>query len=92
MSSTRGRGAYRRRDSSGEVVDGVGEVAAITSRYWSASEVVGVGQSTRTGRGVCRRRVFRPAHGKIVQLVGLGGLTRLHRVGTLHGRKWKMAQ
>jgi hypothetical protein len=68
-----GGGAYRRRDSSGEASREVGEV---TSRYGSVSEVVRVGRSMCAGGGVRRRRVFRPAHGEIVQLVGFGGLTR----------------
>jgi hypothetical protein len=65
----KGGGAYRRRDSSGEVFREVGEVMAVTSRYGSASEVVGVGWSTCAGGGVRRRRVFRPAHGETIQLV-----------------------
>jgi hypothetical protein len=44
--------------------------------------MVGVGRSTCAGGGARRRRVFRPAHDVIVQLVSLGGLTRWHRGGT----------
>jgi hypothetical protein len=84
--STRGRGkgggAYRRRDSSGEASREVEEVTAVTLRYGSASEVVEVGRSTCAGRGVHQRRVLRPAHGEIVQLVGSGGLTKWHRGST----------
>jgi hypothetical protein len=49
---------------------------AVTSRYGSASEVVGVGRSTYAGGGVRRRRVLRPAHNEIIQLVDSGGLTK----------------
>jgi hypothetical protein len=38
--------------------------------------MVGVGQSTCAGGSAHRRRVFRPAHGTIVQLVISGGSTR----------------
>jgi hypothetical protein len=48
----------------------------VTSRYGSASEVVGDGRSTCAGGGIRRRRVLRPAHGEIVKLVGSGGLTK----------------
>jgi hypothetical protein len=72
----KGGGAYRRWDSSDEASREVGEVTAVTSRYGSASEVVEVGRSTCVGGGVRRRRVLRPAHGKIIQLVGSGGLTK----------------
>jgi hypothetical protein len=53
----------------------VGEVTAVMLTYGSASEVVGVGWSTCAGGEVRRRRVFWPAHGETVQLVGLEGLT-----------------
>jgi hypothetical protein len=72
----KGGGAYRQRDSSGEVSREVGEVTAVTLRYESSSKVVGVGRSTCTDGGVRQRRVLWPAHGDIVQLVGSGGLTR----------------
>jgi hypothetical protein len=65
----KGGGTYRRRDRSGEASREVGEVTTVTLRYGSASEVVGVGRSTCAGEGVRRRRVLRPAHGEIVQLV-----------------------
>jgi hypothetical protein len=64
------------------VVEDVGEVAAVTSMCGSTLGVVGVGRSTRAGEGVRRRRGLRPNHDEIVQLVGLKGLTRLHRGGT----------
>jgi hypothetical protein len=84
--STHGRGkgkeAYRWRDSSGKASREVGEVMAVTSRYGSASEMVGVDWSTCASGGVRRRRVLRPAHGEIVQLVGSGGLAKWRRGGT----------
>jgi hypothetical protein len=78
--STRGgekdSGAYRRRNSSGEVSREVGEVTAVTSRYGSASEMAGVGRSSCIGGGVHRRRVIRPAHGGMVQSVGSESFTK----------------
>jgi hypothetical protein len=64
------------------VAEGVGEVVMVMSMCESSPGMVGVGRSTCAGWGARRRRVFRSAHGAIVQLVGLGGLTRLHRGGT----------
>jgi predicted dehydrogenase len=96
----KGGGAYRRWDSSGEASREVGEVTAVTLRYGSASEVVGVGWSTCAGGGVRQRQVLWPAHGEIVQLVGSGGLTKWRRGGTreelengaetypVHVRRW----
>jgi hypothetical protein len=54
----------------------VEEVTAVTSRCGSASEMAGVGRSSCEGGGVRRRRVFRPAHDGIVQLVGSGSFTK----------------
>jgi hypothetical protein len=54
----------------------VGEVMAVTSRYVSALEMAGVGRSSCAGGGVRRQRVFRPAHGGIVQSVGSGSFTK----------------
>jgi hypothetical protein len=70
MKEERGRGAYRRRDCSGEVVEGVGEVLRVTAMCGSPSGMVGVGRSTCVGGGAHRRRGIRPAHGAIVQLNG----------------------
>ena len=39
----KGRGAYRRRDCSGEVVEGVGEVVTVTPMCGSSPGIVGVG-------------------------------------------------
>jgi hypothetical protein len=59
LNSTRGRrkggGAYRRRDSSGEVAEGVGEVLRVTAMCVSPSGMVGVGRSTCAGGGARRR-------------------------------------
>jgi hypothetical protein len=71
----RGRGAYRRRDCSGEVVEGVGEVLRVTAMCGSPLGMVGVGRSTCTGGGARRRRGIRPAHGAIVQLNGSESFT-----------------
>jgi hypothetical protein len=99
-SRRKGRKAYRRRDHSGEVTEGVGEVVTVTLMCGSSPGMVGVGRSTCAGGGVCRWRVFWPAHSVIVQLVSLGGLTRWHRGGTqkefengaetysVHVRRW----
>jgi hypothetical protein len=50
LNSTRGEGkgggAYRRRDCSDEVVEGVGEVVTVTSMCGSSPGMVGVGRST----------------------------------------------
>jgi hypothetical protein len=64
LNSTRGggkdRGAYRRRDCSGEVVEGVGEVMTGTQMCGSSPGIVGVGRSTCAGGGARRRRGLRP--------------------------------
>jgi hypothetical protein len=67
---------YRRRFSSGEVVDDVGEVMTVTSVYGSVSEMVRVGRSSRAGGATRWRRVIRPNHGGIVQSSELGSFTR----------------
>jgi hypothetical protein len=64
----RGRGAYRRRDFSGEVVEDVGEVLRVRAMCGSPSGMVGVGRSTCVGEDAHRRRGIRPAHGAIVQV------------------------
>ena len=66
----KGGGAYRRRDCSGEVVEGEGEVAGITTVCGTPSEMAGVGRSTRAGGDARRRRGVRPGHGEIEQLDG----------------------
>jgi hypothetical protein len=63
----RGGGAYRRRDCSGEVAEGVGEVLRVTAMCGSPSGMAGVGRSTCAGGEARRRRGVRPAHGAIVQ-------------------------
>jgi hypothetical protein len=59
LNSTRdgrkGGGAYRQRDCSGEVVEGVGEVLRIMAICGSPSGMVGVGRSTCAGGGARRR-------------------------------------
>jgi hypothetical protein len=64
----KGRGAYRRRDCSDEVVEGVGEVVTVTSMCGSSPGMVGVGRSTCAGGGARRRRGLRPIQGSRVQL------------------------
>jgi hypothetical protein len=63
----KGGGAYRRRDCSGEVAEGVGEVLKVTTMCGSSSGMVGVGRSTSTGGGACRRQGVRPIQGTIDQ-------------------------
>jgi hypothetical protein len=64
INSTSGRGkgggAYRRRDCSGEVVEGVGEVVRVMAMCGSPSGMVGVGWSTCAGGGAHRWRGVRP--------------------------------
>jgi hypothetical protein len=72
----RGRGAYRRRDYSGEVVEGVGEVLRVTAICGSSSGMVGVGRSTCAGGGARRRRGVRPNQGTIGQSNGSASFTR----------------
>jgi hypothetical protein len=64
----KGGGAYRRRDCSGEVVEGVGEVLTVTPMCGSSLVMVGVGRSTRVGGGARRWRGLRPNQGGTVQL------------------------
>jgi hypothetical protein len=64
----RGRGAYRRRDCSGEVVEDVGEVLGVTVMCGSPSGMVGVGRSTCASGDARRRQGIRPAHGAIIQV------------------------
>jgi hypothetical protein len=72
----RGEGAYQRRDCSGEVVEGVGEVLRITKMCGSPSGLVGVGRSTCAGGGARRRRGVWPNQGTIGQSNGSGSFTR----------------
>jgi hypothetical protein len=72
----RGGGAYRRRDCSGEVVEGVREVLRVTAMCGSPSGMVGVGRSTCAGGGARRRRGVRPNQGDTVQSNGSGSFTR----------------
>jgi hypothetical protein len=67
---------YRRRDCSGEVVEGVGEVLTVTPMCRSFPVMAGLGQSTCAGGRARRRRGIWPAHGAIVQLVSSRGSTR----------------
>jgi hypothetical protein len=72
----------------------------VTPMCGSSPGMVGVGRSTCADAWVRRRRVFRPPHGAIVQLVSSGGLTRGHRGDTrkefengaetypVHVRRW----
>jgi hypothetical protein len=71
----KGGGAYRLRDSSGEVSREVGEVTAVTSMCASSSEVTGVGGSTCVGGGVCRRQGLQPNHDDIARSSVLGRFT-----------------
>jgi hypothetical protein len=71
----RGRGAYRRRDYSSEVVEDVGEVLRVTTMCGSPSGMVGVGRSTCAGGDARRQRGIRPAHGAIVQSNGSESFT-----------------
>jgi hypothetical protein len=64
----RGRGAYRRRDCSGEVVEDVGEVLRVTVMCGSPSGMVGVGRSMCAGGDARQRRGIRPAHDATVQV------------------------
>ena len=56
------------------VID-VGEVTAVTSVCGSVLEMVGVGWSSRAGKGARRLRGFRSNHGGIAQSSELGSLT-----------------
>ena len=72
----KGGGAYRRRDCSGEVVEGEGEVLRVTAMCGSPSGMVGVGRSTCAGGGARRRRGVRPIQGIIDQSNGPESFTR----------------
>jgi hypothetical protein len=56
-------------------------VMVVTSRCGLASEMAGLGGSSCAGGGVHRRRVFRPTHGGIDQLIGSGSFTKGRRSG-----------
>jgi hypothetical protein len=71
----KGRGAYRRRDCSGEVVEDIGEVATVTMVCGPSPGMVGVGRSTCAGKGARRRRGIRPAYGEIAQSSESRGFT-----------------
>jgi hypothetical protein len=71
----KGRGAYRQRGCSGEVVEDVGEVSGITAMCWSSSGMVGVGRSACVGGDARRRRGIRPTYGAIGQLNGSDSFT-----------------
>jgi hypothetical protein len=63
----KGGGAYRRRDCSGEVAEGVGEVLRVTTMCGSPSGMVGVGRSACADGGARRWRGVRPIQGEIDQ-------------------------
>jgi hypothetical protein len=75
-SGRKGGGAYRRKDCSGEVAEGVGEVLRVTAMCGSLSGMVGVGRSTCSGGGARRRRGVRPIQGTIEQSNGSESFTR----------------
>jgi hypothetical protein len=79
LNSTRGgrkgEGAYRRRDCSGEVAEGVGEVLRVTAMCGLPSGMVGVGRSTCAGGEARRRRGVRPIQGAIDQSNGSESFT-----------------
>jgi hypothetical protein len=66
---------YQQRFSSGEVVDDVGEVMAVTSVCGSVSEMVGVSRSSRAGGGARWRRVIWRNHDGIALSSELGSFT-----------------
>jgi hypothetical protein len=72
----KGGGAYRRRDCSGEVAEGVEEVLRVTAMCGSPSGMVGVGRSTCIGGGAGRRRGVQPIQGTIDQSNGSKSFTR----------------
>jgi hypothetical protein len=80
LNSTRGRrkggGAYQRRDCSGEVTEGVGEVLRVTAMCGSPSGMVRVSRSTCAGGGARRLRGVRPIQGTIDQSNGSESFTR----------------
>jgi hypothetical protein len=63
----RGGGAYRWRDCSSEVVEGVRKVLRVTAMCRSPLGMVGVGRSTCADGGARRRRGVRPNQGTIGQ-------------------------
>jgi hypothetical protein len=71
----RGGGAYRWRDCSGEVAEGVGEVLRVTAMCGSQSGMAGVGRSKCAGGEARRGRGVQPAHGAIVQSNGSESFT-----------------
>jgi hypothetical protein len=72
----KGGGAYRQRDCSGEVVEGVGEVLTVTPMCGSSPAMVGLGRSMCAGGRARRRRGLRPIQSSIVQLYGSESFTR----------------
>jgi hypothetical protein len=76
LNNTRDRGAYWRRDCSGEVVEGVGEDVTVTPMCRSSPGMVGVGRSTCAGGGARRRRGLRPIQDCRVQFNWSVGFTR----------------
>jgi hypothetical protein len=73
----KGGGAYWRRDCSGEVAEGVGEVLRVTSMCGSPTGMVGVSRSTCAGGGARRRRGVWPIQGTIDQSNGSESFTRV---------------
>jgi hypothetical protein len=76
-SGGKGRGAYRRRDCSGEVVEGVGEVVTVTPMCGSSPGMVGVGRSTCADRGARRWQGLQSIQGGRVQLNRSMSFTRV---------------
>jgi hypothetical protein len=72
----KGGGAYRRRDCSDEVAEGVGEVLRVTAMCGLPSGMVGVGRSTCAGGEARRQRGVRPIQGTIDQSNGSENFTR----------------
>jgi hypothetical protein len=72
----KGGGAYRWRDSSGKVVDDVGEVVAVTSVCGSSSGMARVCRASCAGGEARRRRGFWPNHSDIAQSSESGSFTR----------------
>jgi hypothetical protein len=71
----KGGGAYRRRDCSGEVVEGVGENSTVTPMCGSSPAMVGVGRSTCAGgrtrrqQGLCNTQGVTQGPGSIHALM-----------------------
>jgi hypothetical protein len=80
LNSTRGvrkgGGTYRRRDCSGEVAEGVGEVLRVTAMCGLPSGMGRVGLSACAGGGARRLRGVRPIQGTIDQSNGSESFTR----------------